>query len=386
MIPFWSVSGGGRCINLSGKNKTMTEIVALIFIMTLLLMMAYLVLRRVRHKDLEEAGDNVAPAVLLVNSCLFVSDCSVGGDIAVRISLDLMLLLIPLMLLSSSIWNKRVTYRICMWSAYVQIVMAICYLLCRFGFLQVASHKFYIIGISSVSIMNATLVWWGTWIRINNIRNVMRSGTVLNSLGLELELIYAVAIQTLAVLIAVSQLMRDCSTYAVWIPSFLELILVIAFCVRISEGSLFVVMQDYERRIMESLNISQAEIASGCKKDSYRELYDRLVEYFETDKPYLDSRLSINDVVKTVFSNKVYISRAISQYTGRNFCQFVNYYRIMYSVECFRSNPELKVTEMSEMSGFNSVVSYNTAFRLFMNENPSDWCRKERYKIRNKKK
>ena len=386
MIPFWSVSGGGRCINLSGKNKTMTEIVALIFIMTLLLMMAYLVLRRVRHKDLEEAGDNVAPAVLLVNSCLFVSDCSVGGDIAGRISLDLMLLLIPLMLLSSSIWNKRVTYRICMWSAYVQIVMAICYLLCRFGFLQVASHKFYIIGISSVSIMNATLVWWGTWIRINNIRNVMRSGTVLNSLGLELELIYAVAIQTLAVLIAVSLVMRDCSTYAVWIPSFLELILVIAFCVRISEGSLFVVMHDYERRIMESLNISQAEIASGCKKDSYRELYDRLVEYFETDKPYLDSRLSINDVVKTVFSNKVYISRAISQYTGRNFCQFVNYYRIMYSVECFRSNPELKVTDMSEMSGFNSVVSYNTAFRLFMNENPSDWCRKERYKIRNKKK
>lgn len=122
------------------------------------------------------------------------------------------------------------------------------------------------------------------------------------------------------------------------------------------------------------------------REATYRQLYDRIVEYFERDKPFLDNNLTINDVVKVVFSNKVYISRAISQFTGRNFCQFVNYYRISYSKDCFRENPELKITEMAEMSGFNSVVTYNMAFRLFMNENPSDWCRKERQKIRKKKK
>lgn len=349
-------------------------------------MMAYLVVKRIRYKELEEAGDNIPPAVLLVNSCLLVADYSVGGDIAGRLSLDLMLLLIPLMLLSSSLWNKKVTCRICMGSAYVQISMTICYILCHLGVLQVASNKFYMTAVTSVAILNAALVWWGTWNRIRKVRNVMRSGTVLNALGLELELIYTVAIQTLAVLIDVSLFLRDGSGRTVWIPSFLELLLAGAFCVRISEGSFFVFLHDHERRIMEALNVSQVEIVAGNKTESYRDLYERIVEYFEADKPYLDSRLSINDVVRTVFSNKVYISRAISQYTGRNFCQFVNYYRITYSVECFRANPDLKVTEMSEMSGFNSVVSYNTAFRLFMNENPSDWCRKERYKIRNKKK
>ena len=52
------------------------------------------------------------------------------------------------------------------------------------------------------------------------------------------------------------------------------------------------------------------------------------------------------------------------------------------------ATPEMvqAVNELAEMSGFNSVVSYNMAFRLFMNENPSDWCRKERQKIRKKKK
>ena len=92
----------------------------------------------------------------------------------------------------------------------------------------------------------------------------------------------------------------------------------------------------------------------------------------------LKSDLIIDDLVKVVFSNKLYISRAISQITGRNFCQFVNYYRIMYSVETFRANPELKVTELASLSGFNSLVSFSMAFRLYMNENPSDWIRKER--------
>jgi transcriptional regulator GlxA family with amidase domain len=47
---------------------------------------------------------------------------------------------------------------------------------------------------------------------------------------------------------------------------------------------------------------------------------------------------------------------------------------------------DLKIAELANMSGFNSVVSYNMAFRLFMNENPSEWCRKERAKSKIKKK
>ena len=50
----------------------------------------------------------------------------------------------------------------------------------------------------------------------------------------------------------------------------------------------------------------------------------------------------------------------------------------MYSVEAFRDNPELKATELANLSGFNSLVSFSMAFRLYMNENPSDWIRKER--------
>ena len=113
----------------------------------------------------------------------------------------------------------------------------------------------------------------------------------------------------------------------------------------------------------------------------FKDIYDRVLEYFETEKPFLNGDLTINDIVAVVYTNKLYISRAISQSTGRNFCQFVNYHRVMYSVECFRKNPELKIAELWPMCGFNTIVSFNMAFRLFMGENPSDWCRKEKIKL-----
>ena len=114
------------------------------------------------------------------------------------------------------------------------------------------------------------------------------------------------------------------------------------------------------------------------KDDPYREIYDRITAYFDKSMPYLNSGLTIADIGRGVFSNKLYISKAISQYTGRNFCQFVNYHRVAYSVNLFRKNPDLNVTELANASGFNNVASFSTAFKLFMNENPSDWCRRER--------
>ena len=125
---------------------------------------------------------------------------------------------------------------------------------------------------------------------------------------------------------------------------------------------------------------------SSHLEEVYKDLYDRIIDYFEREKPYLNGELTINEVVRELYSNKLYISRAISQFTGRNFCQFVNYYRVIHSIDCFRENPDLKVHELGSMSGFNTIVSYNMAFRLFMGENPSEWCRKEKSRLLKAKK
>ena len=134
------------------------------------------------------------------------------------------------------------------------------------------------------------------------------------------------------------------------------------------------------------MKVSQSEFAgeSPGTISLYNNIYERLLEYFEKRQPYLNSELTINDVVDVVLTNKLYISKAISHCTGRNFCQFVNYYRITHAVKLFRENPMLKVVELSAKSGFNSTVSFSAAFRLYMGENPGDWCRKERARLSKK--
>ena len=114
------------------------------------------------------------------------------------------------------------------------------------------------------------------------------------------------------------------------------------------------------------------------RNSSVKELYDRIIDLFETEKPYLNDGITIGKVARMLFTNKVYVSRAINDFTGKNFCQFVNHYRIMYAIRLFKENPYLKTSDLSDMSGFHTLSSYNMAFRLVMNESPGEWCKKMR--------
>ncbi len=112
------------------------------------------------------------------------------------------------------------------------------------------------------------------------------------------------------------------------------------------------------------------------RENLYRSVFGRVEEYFRNENPYLDMELCIANVAEHVYTNKVYVSRAISECAGSNFCQYVNGYRIRYAMDCFRRNPSLRVTDLSAMSGFRTVASYNMAFRRFVGEVPSEWMRR----------
>ena len=219
--------------------------------------------------------------------------------------------------------------------------------------------------------------------RIRDVRAVMRAGTVWQCLSLSVDSLYVMMVTMNIVLyVLLDTMLHDVEWHTLAITAILAAV-TFAFGHRVINDSLFILFARHERRIVESMKISHVEVANDAAKEGglYRDVYDRVMSYFEEHLPYLNSELTINDVGKVVFTNKLYISKAITQYTGRNFCQFVNYYRVTYSVNLFRKNPDLKVLELANASGFNTVASYSTAFKLFMNENPSDWCRKERMKL-----
>lgn len=230
----------------------------------------------------------------------------------------------------------------------------------------------------NVAFLVAMLVY-GFVYRLRDLRSVMKAGTSWTIVCLITDVVYVIAV----FLVAVFWLAE------IRFMSFLAIVGVYAaLCFRIMTDSVFVFWRRQETLIVESMKVTSVTTAVDESRidDIYKDLYERVLAYFETEKPYLDGELTINDLVKRLYSNKLYISRAISQFTGRNFCQFVNYYRVIHSIDCFRNNPDHKIHELASMSGFNSIVSYNMAFRLFMGENPSEWCRKEKSRLIKKKK
>jgi len=213
-----------------------------------------------------------------------------------------------------------------------------------------------------------------------NLKVVMRMGSVWTTICVCVDSIYVIMLLVMTLIFHVT---GACMIFLVFLAALLGAV----FC-RVADSTAFIFLREQERKIVETMKISHLDSTSEGPgiEILYKNLYEKILRYFEDDAPYLNNSLTINDIVSVVFSNKLYISKAISRYTGRNFCQFVNYYRVTYAVELFRKNPNMKIVEMATCSGFNSSVSFSMAFRLFMGEKPGDWCRKERSRLGKNKK
>ena len=111
-------------------------------------------------------------------------------------------------------------------------------------------------------------------------------------------------------------------------------------------------------------------------------LYDRCCRYMADRKPFLVESFSLGDLANVLYTNKVYLSKTINYYSGKNFRSYINYYRVMYAMELFRKNKSLTVSELGSLSGFHSGTTFNQAFKAVMQESPSTWCARLRKKNR----
>ncbi len=139
----------------------------------------------------------------------------------------------------------------------------------------------------------------------------------------------------------------------------------------------FILLGKYEQitnRLIGHYIIS-SEASRAAKENLYGNLFNRIDEYFRTEQPFLNPDFCLDDVGKRIFTNKLYVSKAIKEYSGGNFSYYVNTWRVRYSMECFRANPDLKVVELSDMSGFSTTASFISWYKKLTGLIPSEWMR-----------
>lgn len=363
--------------------QIMNVIVAVSIVVSSLIMMLFQFVKNHRNKDVVNHRASLLPWSLMASALLVLVNLVMPRSLSsFSLLLDVVLGVCPVMLLSSSFWKMRSIFRATALFFVMDVCAAMMYVLTAAGVFHDPGSQIMMLLATVPLILLSGLLIFGVWRFMHNAKIVLRSGTVWQSVNLSVEYVY-LAVILLSFCVAETAYGVSGHEITVYVTIVLLWLATMALSFRIFLDTAFVFCSKTERRIMESLKVSVVEVPNEITRTdtAYQEIYDRIVACFETEKLYLKSDLIIEDLVKIVFSNKLYISRAISQITGRNFCQFVNYYRIMHSIETFRKNPELKVTELANLSGFNSLVSFSMAFRLYMNENPSDWIRKERNKL-----
>lgn len=102
---------------------------------------------------------------------------------------------------------------------------------------------------------------------------------------------------------------------------------------------------------------------SETLKNEYKQ---KLLDYMESEKPYLQPKLSIDDLSEAILVPKHFISQIINDSFNHNFYSFINSYRVSEVKERIAKDKEGKYTLLSIAldSGFNSKSGFNTNFKL----------------------
>lgn len=214
--------------------------------------------------------------------------------------------------------------------------------------------------------------------RFSNVRALFYSESVKAGVWEFSRHSYALSFSILAAFLLLAD-RCSCITLSVLVLA-LSLLLLAILWLRIRTGRTFFIGLSKEKKLLEIVRGSLRTMPSDVNSNEeirMNTIYRKVMEVMEEKQVYLDADFSIMDMSTQVGSNKVYVSHVINVCSGRNFRQFLNYYRVKYSIELMKSNPELKIMDIALMSGFHSVVSYNMAFKSNIFCTPSEYRREK---------
>ena len=96
-----------------------------------------------------------------------------------------------------------------------------------------------------------------------------------------------------------------------------------------------------------------------------------LLGVMESEKPYLDDKLTLQKLAEQVKMPEKKLSLLINQHAGQHYFDFINAFRVNDAKTLLREHSELTVLEVLYKAGFNSKSSFYTAFKKELNVTPT---------------
>ncbi len=114
---------------------------------------------------------------------------------------------------------------------------------------------------------------------------------------------------------------------------------------------------------------------SGLKDEQAEEYLTMLLDYMESDKPYLDGNLTIHDLSQKTGISRHHITQVLNEIYGKNFFTFINEYRTREVIERFSDAryDHYTILAIAFDSGFNSKSTFNSFFKSQTGQTPSKY-------------
>lgn len=118
---------------------------------------------------------------------------------------------------------------------------------------------------------------------------------------------------------------------------------------------------------------------SALDDESSKMLLQELQDLMATDRPYLDSKLSLAELAGQLGLSSNYLSQIINQQTGGNFFDYINSHRVDAAKDILADPARAKasILTIAMDSGFNSKSAFYTAFKQHADLTPSQYRRKK---------
>ncbi|MFC1564923.1 helix-turn-helix domain-containing protein [candidate division KSB1 bacterium] len=114
---------------------------------------------------------------------------------------------------------------------------------------------------------------------------------------------------------------------------------------------------------------------STLKPELAEEYIKKLNEYMESEKPYLESDITLYSLASKLSISAHHLSRIINERFNRNFFEFINEYRIEEAKKLIVDplNHNINIASLGLDAGFNSVSAFNAAFKKYTGMAPSQY-------------
>lgn len=140
------------------------------------------------------------------------------------------------------------------------------------------------------------------------------------------------------------------------------------------------IMQNLNEQESTSFNLTEKQDASVDNLYVISEKTEQIIldklEKFEKEEKYINPKVSLQFLAKTLDTNTKYLSEIINKKKGQNFNNYINELRIHYIIRKLKSEPKYqnyKVSSLAEECGFNSRNTFTLAFKNTLGISPANF-------------